>query len=96
METIDNTAPLRQLTRPDMQAAVEAKLYEIETTTTDLLQEIGNVDPFTAEALREEASRLSGIAFTLTQLLCHDDIERAYQLVTGDPDEYGEVMGIAV
>lgn len=96
MKTISLSNAPGKLTRQDKQAAVEAMLREIQTTATDLLQEIGNVDPFQAEVLREEASRLSGIAFTLTKCLCYDDIETAYRVVTGDPDEYGDVLGVAV
>ena len=76
-----------------MQSAVEAKLREIESTATGLLQEVGNADPFVAEALRDEASRLHGIAFTVARLLCYDDVDRAYRLINGDLDRFGDVLG---
>ena len=92
MKTLPLSNPSGNL-RKDKQAAVESMLREIQTTATDLLQEIGNVDPCVAETLREESSRLSGIAFTLTRCLCYNDIDRAYRLISGDLDGYGDVLG---
>lgn len=67
-----------------MRAAVESKLREIQEATTELLQQIDDADPRGAEMLRAEATRLAGIGFTLTRLLCYDDIETAYKIVNGD------------
>ena len=92
----DNDMTLSLRIPPDkltMQSAVEAKLREIESTATGLLQEVGNADPFVAEALRDEASRLHGIAFTVARLLCYDDVDRAYRLINGDLDGFGDVLG---
>lgn len=77
-----------------MEAAVEAKLHKIETATMDRLQEVANVDPFSAEMLRSEASRLAAAGFTLTQMLLHDQVERAYRVITGEPDDDDDVLGL--
>lgn len=84
---------IRNMTLQAMEVAVEVKLRKIESTATDLLQEVGNVDPFVAEALREEASRLHGIAFTLTRCLCYGDVDRTYRLINGDLDGFDDVLG---
>lgn len=96
MKTLDLSTPPGKLTRQGKQAAVEAKLREIQDAATGLLQEVGIVDPFVAETLRDESARLAGIGFTLVQLLLHDQLERAYQIASGEPDEFGEVLGVAV
>ncbi len=77
-----------------MQSAVEAKLREIRTATTSLLQEISDADPREVEMMRAEAARLNEIGFTLTRLLCFNNIETAYGIVNGDLDECGEVLGL--
>ena len=93
MKTLALTSPHGKLTRPDIQAAVESKLREIQAATTELLQQINATDPAGDEMLRAEAARLNEIGFTLTRLLCHDRIEQAFAIVSGD-DVAGEVQGL--
>ena len=76
-----------------MRAAVETKLREVQAAMSDLLQRIDAADAATTEELRTANKRLAGIAFTITRLLCLDDVERAYELVNGDTVD-GEVLGL--
>ncbi len=87
-------APGQTPTGPQMQIVVERKLREIRTATTSLLQEISGADPREVEMMRAEAARLNEVGFTLTRLLCFDNIETAYGIVNGDLDECGEVLGL--
>ncbi len=79
-----------------MRAAAEAKLRQIQSTTNELLAQMDSTDPCGAELLRAEATRLAGIGFTLTRLLCYDDVQRAYAVCCGDADEEGDVLGMAI
>ena len=70
------------------------KLRKIKIATSSLLQEISDAPPPEAEMMRAEASRLNGISFSLTRYLCYDQIEKAYTLICGDPDEDGTSLGL--
>ncbi len=94
MRILDHNSSPRQLTRPDMKAAVEAKLCQIQDTTNDLLQQTVDADAVTTNEIRAEVTRLAGIGFTITRLLCFDDVERAYALVNGDAAPGGDVLGL--
>lgn len=94
MSTIISACPVcPQLSRPDMASAVESVLSQIKRTTDELLQRANDPDPSAAQAIRSEAQRLNGIGFTLTRLLCLDDIEAAYRIIDGDANDSGEVLG---
>ena len=84
MNSLDQHPPPSKLTRSDMAAVAETKLRDIQEATSGLLQRIDDADPCGAEMLQAEAARLHGIGFTLTRLLCYDDIETAYRIVCGD------------
>ena len=77
-----------------MRATVETMLREIQDTTVCLLQDIDDAEPREAEMMRDDASRLNGIAFVLGRLICHDSSKQAYELISGDPDKYGNVLGL--
>ena len=83
-------------TQEQMQSAVESKLREINNATTDLLQRTTDAGAVTTEELRSEITRLAGIGFTITRLLCLDDVQRAYEIINGDADENGTTLGVAV
>ena len=76
-----------------MRSAGESKLREINDATTDLLQRTAGADVATTEELRSEITRLAGVGFVLTRLLCLDHVEGAFALVNGD-DVDGEVLGL--
>ncbi len=94
MKSLPPCTPPGKLTRSDMQAAVEAMLRDTQAATAGLLQEIDDVDPREAEMLRAEAGTLNELAFVLTRCLCHQQIEQAYAIVAGAPDEAGTVLGL--
>ncbi|MCH7526523.1 MAG: hypothetical protein IID39_03715 [Planctomycetes bacterium] len=78
------------------QIAAENRVRELSRLGDDLLQATEGTDLTTTELLRAEATRLNGIGFTLTRLLCHDDVEGAFAIVSGDADEDGTVLRVAV
>ena len=68
----------------EMQAVAEAKLRDIQETTSDLLQQTADADMATTEEIRQELTRLGGISFVLVRLLAYGDVEKAYAIVSGD------------
>lgn len=77
-----------------MRGEIEATLRRIQQTSSDLLLQLEDADTTTTELLRNEITRLADCGFVLTRLLCRDDIERAYEIVCGDPDEDGTSLGL--
>jgi hypothetical protein len=95
MDTLAFREPRGKLTRPDKQAAIEAKLREIHDATTNLLGDIDTAWSGVSDMMRAEASRLNEIGFVLTRCLCNGDVETAYGMVIGN-DVDGEVWGVAI
>ena len=79
-----------------MRGEIEFTLRAVQQTSTDLLLQLDEADDITAEALRSEINRLNGLGFTIVRLLAHDNLLVAYRLVTGEADEDGDVMGVAI
>ena len=95
MKTLSLPNPSGKPTRREMQVVVQTMLREIQTVTTDMLQDIGDAAPLTAATMRAEISHLSGIAFTLTRCLSNGDVEATHQIINGD-DVEGEALRMAI
>jgi hypothetical protein len=82
-------------TPEELESASLGQIRLLNNLADDLGQQISGYAPYD-ELVRHEITRACSTAFEITRALNNGDPRLAYRIASGEPDEDGTVLGVAI